>query len=94
MSNIANAIKIADASKEAVTHPLVMFQAKQMMDTILGENVIPSEEILRALFKYSSILSATTASRVTEVLLTESEMESMMDDIHEIETIGRDVLGE
>jgi hypothetical protein len=94
MSNISTALKIADASKTAVNHPVVLMQAKEMMDTILGEGIIPNENIMRALFRYSALLSATTASKVTEVLLTESELDSMMDDIQELETIGRDVMEE
>lgn len=86
MANISNAMAIAEASREAMTTPEVVVVGRQFLRTALnGKN--PNEETLELFFKYSAMLSAACASRVTTVLLSESDFDSMMNDIREVEDL-------
>ena len=88
MSNISTAIAIQEAAKEAMYSELVMDSARDFVEQLVGE---PSTEQIKLLFKYSSTLSAAVASRLTEVLMTESEFNSMMSEINEMEEISQSV---
>jgi hypothetical protein len=48
-------------------------------------------DFARALFEYSALLSSLTATLVTNVLLTESEMDAMINDIKEFDNLGKDI---
>lgn len=93
MSNISTALQIAEASKNAVNNPFVMMAAKQMLTEILGNDELPSDKVIRALYKYSAILSSATASHVTDVLMSESELDTMLDSIKEFEDMSDEITG-
>jgi hypothetical protein len=93
MSNIATALKIAEASKKSITDPMVLAMAQQFLITAVGTDN-PSDDILTALYQYSGILSAVTAHEITEIFLTEDEYNSMADEIAEFDNLERDILGE
>jgi hypothetical protein len=84
MSNISTAIAIQEAAKEAMYSELVMDSARDFVEQLVGE---PSTEQIKLLFKYSSTLSAAVASRLTEVLMTESDFNHMMSEINELENL-------
>ena len=93
MSNIVTALKIQDASAEAIKDPLVIMLGKELLD-IADNEYKTKEDMLRILFKYSSMLSAVCASNTAEALLSPAEFDSMLGDIQEFEQIGDEVLGE
>jgi hypothetical protein len=94
MSDIITAIKIQEATKESLHDPMVMLTAQMLVQEITGSDEMPSDEIIRALFRYSSLLSANVATRITSILMTESQFSSMCDEIEEFDKIGKEVLGE
>ena len=94
MSDIATALKIAEASKEAVHNPIVMGMGKLFLEVATGSEEMPSDEVLEALYKYSAVLSSVCATIISEVLLTESQLDDMLADIQMFEDIEKEVLGE
>lgn len=83
----ATAIAIAEASKEAIYDDDVMDMARQLVDI---RNIADEEQMIQMLFHYSARLSAVTANLVTCVLLTESQMSAMLEEIQEIENLGKE----
>jgi hypothetical protein len=49
------------------------------------------EEFAHALFQYSAALSSMTTTLVTHVLLTEAELNVMLDTIREFDNLGKDI---
>ncbi len=94
MSNVVTAIKVQQATAEAIHDEVVMLGAKDMICQITGSYEMPSDEIILALFKYSAILSANVATRVTTVLMTEGEFNSMCNELREFDEMGRGVFDE
>ena len=85
---ISTAIALQDATGEAVTHPTSMMLAQIIYHS---RDTMTPDEFAEALYKYSAHLASLTTTLVTSVLLTESEMDSMLDTIKEIEAMGKDV---
>lgn len=88
MSNISTAIAIQEAAKEAMYSEYVMQSARDFVETLVDQ---PSDHHIKMLFKYSSMLSAAVAARLTEVLMTESEFNAMMLEINEMESLGNQI---
>lgn len=93
MSNLSTALEIQSALSNAVNDDVVLDAAREFFIETTGTDY-PSEEAIRALFRYTAILASTVGANVTEVLLTESEMSSMVSDINEMYDLTKDVLGE
>ena len=85
---IATAIALQQATQEAVHDDMSMAFASQLLHS---RNEMSDNEFAEVLFKYSALLSSLTATLVTNVLLTESELDAMISDIKEFEEIGKDV---
>lgn len=88
MSNISTALAIQGAAKDAMYSDYVMEHARDFVEALVGD---ASEHQIKLLFKYSSVLSAAVASRLTEVLMTESDFSNMMSEINEFEEISKTV---
>jgi hypothetical protein len=88
MSNISTALAIQGATKEAMYSEYVMEHARDFVEALVGE---VNDQQIKLLFKYSSVLSAAVASKLTEVLMTESDFNSMMSEINEFEEISKTV---
>ena len=88
MSSITTAMKIAEATKDSITDFECMMAAAQIF------KLAPSEEMKDLLFKYSAILSANVSTRVTSILMTESDFNAMVDEVQMFDEIERNVLGE
>jgi hypothetical protein len=88
---IVTAIEIQNATKNAVMDPFIMSLAA---DIYQNKNVFSDEQMAQALFRYSGLLSALTASFVSQVLLSESDLDNMISEINEFENISKNVLGE
>jgi transcriptional regulator of NAD metabolism len=85
---ISTAIALQDATKDAVHDEMVMNMAATIYH---HKDEMTSEEFVEALYRYSAMLSALTTTLVTSVLLTEAQMNEMMDTIKEIESFGKDI---
>jgi hypothetical protein len=93
MSDIVTAIRIQQATSESLHDETVMDTARALMLTLTG-NEMPSDEAIHALFTYSALLSANVATRITSVLLTESQFDSMCQEIQEFDDMEKGVLGD
>lgn len=85
---IATAIAIQQATAEAVHDEMTMGIASHLFHT---RNEMSDNDFARALFEYSALLSSLTATLVTNVLLTEEQMDAMIDDIKEFDELGKDI---
>ena len=91
LSGIAQAHAIAEASKEAMTDFEVMTMAAEIVKTA---NYLSEEELISLMFKYSGTLTANVATRVTHILMTESDFDAMVEEVKMFDQISKDVLGE
>jgi hypothetical protein len=85
---ISTAIAIQNATSEAVNDETTMDIARLIYQT---RDTMTSDEFAHAMFMYSAHLSAMTATLVTHAILTESEINTMIDTIKEMETMGKDI---
>ena len=92
MSDIVTAMKIADASKEAMTDFNVMMAAAEIYKSAMNNPT--DEEMQHLIFKYSAILTANVSTRITSILMTESDFNSMVSEVEMFDEIERNVLGE
>ena len=86
---IVTALKLQEATKEAVHDPMTMEMAAHLFQ---ARNIVSDDEFVKALFDYSSLLSALTVTLATNVLLTEEQMDAMINEIKEFDELGKDVL--
>lgn len=84
---ISTALAIQNATGEALTD----FSTMMMARTILENRDVSQDEFVDMLWKYSASLSALTATLVTSVVLTESQMSDMVESIQEMEQLESDV---
>jgi Ni/Fe-hydrogenase subunit HybB-like protein len=84
----STAMAIQEATHDAVMDDSVMAMASAMYH---GKDEMTSEEFAKAMFIYSAHLSALTATLVTSVCLTESEIDEMMNTIKEFDLLGKDI---
>lgn len=85
---IATAIKIQDATASAVHDEEIMDMAGHLYHS---RNTMTDNEFMQFLFKYSASLSALTATLVTSVCLTESQMSDMIDTIQELDQLEKEM---
>lgn len=81
---LATAIKLQEASRDAVHDEMMMVCVKHILDI---RNEVNDEEFIKELYQYSALLASLTTSLVTSVLLTESELNDMLSTINEIESM-------
>jgi hypothetical protein len=84
---ISTALAIQDATTSAVHDETIMNMAGHLYH---ARNEMTDDEFVQFLFKYSANLSALTATLVTSVCLTESQMNEMVDTIKEFEDLGKE----
>jgi hypothetical protein len=84
---ISTAIAIQDATTSAVHDETIMDMAGHLYH---ARNEMTDDEFVQFLFKYSANLSALTATLVTSVCLTESQMNEMVETIKEFEALGEE----
>ena len=84
----ATALTIAEASKQAIYHDDVLEMAKHLIDI---RNIADDDQMIKMLFHYSAHLTAVTANLVTCALLTEQQMTDMMNEISELEELGKEM---
>lgn len=85
---LSTAIAIQQATQESVHHPEVMSVASALFHK---RNELAEDDFVKELYFYSAHLSAVTATLVTQAILTESQMDEMIDSIKEMETLGEEI---
>jgi hypothetical protein len=85
---ISTAVAIKDATDSAVHNEVIMDMAGYLYQS---RNEMTDDEFVKFLFQYSASLSALTATLVTSVCLTESEMNDMVDTIKEFEQLEKEM---
>jgi hypothetical protein len=85
---LATALAIQEATQDAVHDEQIMDMARAIY---LSRNEVSEDEYLRMIYLYSASLSALTATLVTSVTLTESQLDEMMSSIKEFDQLGKDI---
>ena len=86
---IITAIRLQETTKEAVHDPMVVDLATAIF---AGRNTMDDEDFAKALYQYSALLASLTTTLATNVLLTEEQMDAMINDIREFDELGKDIL--
>ena len=81
-------LELQNATQEAVNDEMIMSLAAYVHQS---RNEMSDEEFAHALFQYSAALSSMTTTLVTHVLLTEAELNVMLDTIREFDNLGKDI---
>ena len=85
---ISTMLEIQNATQEAVVDPIIMTMASSLYH---NKETMTNDEFARALFEYSAALSAMTTTLVTHVLLTESQLNEMIETIKEFDELGKEM---
>jgi hypothetical protein len=85
---IATMLELQNATQEAVHDEMIMTLAAHVHHS---RNQMSDEEFARALFEYSAALSSMTTTLVTHVLLTEEQLNVMIETIKEFDELGKDI---
>ena len=85
---IATAIKLQEASRDAVHDEMIMEIVKHIANI---RSVVDDESFIKEMYNYSAMLSAMTTTLVTHALLTEKEINDMINEIKEFDKIGEDI---
>ncbi len=88
---IATAIKLQEASRDAVHDYMVMEIVKHILSI---RNEVDDDTFIKEMYNYSAMLSAMTTTLVTHALLTEEQINDMMEAIKEMDTVGEELLNE
>ena len=88
---IATAIKLQEASRDAVHDDMIMEIAKHIF---IIRNEVDDETFIKEMYNYSAMLSAMTTTLVTHALLTEEQLNDMLETIKEMDTVGEELLNE
>ena len=85
---IATALALQETSKEAVFDETSMMMASALFH---GRHEMDDDDFQKAIFMYSSHLSAVATTLATNVLLTESQINDLLGTIKEMESMGKDL---
>jgi len=85
---IATAIRLQEITKEAVQDDMTMEMASHLFQS---RNIISDEEFAQALYQYSALLASLTTTLATSVLLTEEQLDAMVDEIKEFDELGKEI---
>jgi glycerol-3-phosphate O-acyltransferase len=85
---IATAIRLQEITKEAVHDDMTINMATALF---AGRNTMTDEDFAQTLYQYSALLASLTTSLATSVLLTEEQLDTMIDEINEFDELGKDV---
>ena len=85
---LSTALALQEATQQAVMDEQSMGMAGAMLKL---RNEMSDEDFAKALFLYSAHLSSLTTTLAVNVLLTESQMDEMMDTIKEFDLLGKEI---
>lgn len=88
---LSTAIKIADATKEAIFHEEIMALAGELHTR---RNELNDKQYPKYLYMYSIALASRVADLTTKVLLTEQQMSDLIDTINELDDMTETILEE
>ena len=89
MSDAITALKIQTTIQEAMFSPDTQEHAHKIAQLCGGDR-----EVLEALFMYAGALSSDVAYRVTEILMSESDLEAMANDLRFYQEMEMEIMGE
>jgi hypothetical protein len=81
-------LELQNATQEAVHDEMIMSLAAHVHHS---RNEMSDEEFAHALFQYSAALSSMTTTLVTHVLLTQEQLDVMLETIKEFDKLGEDI---
>ena len=84
---IATAIRLQEATREAVNDEMVMASAFKL----LKAKDLSEKEFVKELYQYSALLASITTTMITQILLTEYQLEEMIADIEQMESLTKDL---
>lgn len=84
---ISTAIAIQDATGNAVVDISSMVRAKHIYQ---NHHTMTQQELIDALWDYSTHLASLTATMVTHACLTGEQMDNLIATINEVESMGKD----
>jgi hypothetical protein len=85
---ISTMLELQNATQQAVHDEEIMLMASNIYHN--RENMTP-DEFAKAMFVYSAGLAAMTTTLVTHVLLTEEQLNVMLDTIKEFDELGKEM---
>lgn len=85
---LATAIALQQATQEAVHDEETMAMASALFH---HRNELDEDDFIKMIYMYSAHLASLTATLVTHVTLTESQINEMMDSIKEMDAIGKEI---
>ena len=85
---LATAIALQNATQEAVHDEETMAMASALFH---HRNELDEDDFIKMIYMYSAHLASLTATLATEVLLTKSQLDEMMNSIREMNTIGEEI---
>jgi len=84
---IATAIALQDTTREAVNDPMVLELARDLFES----RDVSEDEYIHKIYRYSALLASITTTLAVSVLLTESQIDEMINTIKEMESMGKDI---
>ena len=84
---IATAIALRNATQEAVHDEMIMAMASDLYHN----RDTDSDTFAKMLYQYSAMLSSMTTTLVVNAVLTESELNDLLDTIKEMDSMGKDI---
>jgi len=88
---IATAIESLEASKSSVFDEDIMGLAGEIHTR---RNELSDEIFAKYLFMYSAALSSKVADRITQILLTETQLKEMLEVLDEMDNLSETILEE
>ena len=85
---LSTALALQEVTKEAVHDESVMDMAAAIYH---NRHEINEDEFIRMMYVYSAHLASLTATLATSVLLTETQLDEMMNTIKEFDSLGKDI---
>lgn len=85
---LATAIALQQATQDAVHDEMIMTMARDLLDS----RDISEDDFIRKIYQYSAMLASLTATLATTALLTESQIDDMMNSINEMDKLGKDIV--
>jgi hypothetical protein len=88
---LATAIELLEATKESVFDEDIMGLAGEIHTR---RNELSDEIFAKYLFMYSAALSSKVADRITQILLTETQLKEMLEVLDEMDNLSETILEE
>ena len=91
---IATALKVQQATGESLVFPEVLNSAREIAIELCEGDATKLNRIAELMYKYSATLASITATNVTFALLSESEIDTMANEIREYDNLTQNILEE